>query len=125
MIKRGPHDSLVFECDACQRPVLGEDGYVHIDMASVTAAQEAAAQWERQQPGTYSVQELSRYPEPVAWQVHHMGCDPRPDDGNYWFHVGRIDSWPKLVGWTGHLMEKPWLSHTTWGAVLQDIGEST
>jgi len=41
---------------------------------------------------------------------------PKPWDYLYWFHVSRVDTPIKLLGWVHHLLEKKWMdtSHARW-----------
>ncbi|MGI5414249.1 hypothetical protein [Actinomadura luteofluorescens] len=121
MIKRGPGDVLIFECDGCGKAVTGSAGYVHVDMAEVNEAADKSAVFKDDE--ILSPEVMTEYPKAVAWQVHHEACDPRPGSGDYWFGVDRCDTWPKLTHWTGHLMEKSWLAHTNWSSILCAIGE--
>jgi hypothetical protein len=123
LIKRDDDDQLVFVCDACDEPVTGNTGYVHISWSDIAATEEAAGEWKQKHPEVAGVLELTEYPDRAPWRVHHADCDPRPEAGDYWFYVGRCDTWPKLTHWTAHLMEKNWLEYTTWRNVLEAIGQ--
>lgn len=127
---------LAFACDACGDRVTGDAGYVHISMNRVGAVEQAVAAWETEHspPPTgdpvkdlmgrmLDRDDLMAYPSPARWRVHHESCDPEPEVGPYKISVSRIDTWPKLVHWTAHLMEKNWLQHTDWSDILRKIGE--
>ncbi|WP_153182993.1 hypothetical protein [Streptomyces sp. E5N298] len=117
-------------CDACRKPVQGAEGYLWIDNDQINAVLKAVAEWDRQhtltdspRPGAkmFSVADLFDYPEEVKWQAHHHTCDPKQDANAYSIQANRIDTWPELLDWTAHLMEKGWLTHTDWDDVLRGV----
>lgn len=116
--------SLIFECVACNKPVTGDAGWLHVDLSETRRVELAVADWNEQNPGPVrsGAALVLDYPEPAQWQVHHAECDPDGEDHDcYWFYVGRCNTWPKLVNWTAHLMGKSWFEHTNWRELLERL----
>jgi hypothetical protein len=119
---RSEGNRLVFECDACHKRVAGTIGWLHVDLSEVGRVERAMESWRKQNPGpAISGGALLDLPELARWQVHHSVCDPNPDGDDYWFHVGRCDTWPKIVGRTAHLMGKRWFEYTDWQTLLEQL----
>jgi hypothetical protein len=72
-------------------------------------------------------------PDPVAWQVHCDWCNPHrhPETDDicpscYAIDVGRCDTWPRLVEWTAHLMEKDWVAAgTNWLSFIRAVASAS
>ncbi|OFB42571.1 hypothetical protein BA059_05010 [Mycolicibacterium sp. (ex Dasyatis americana)] len=71
--------------------------------------------------GSRSPRELLEAPAPIAWHIYHQECDPAPEHEGYSLLASQCSTWPQLVAWTAHVLEKPWLQYTTWGSLLRTI----
>ncbi|MEY9958808.1 hypothetical protein [Streptacidiphilus sp. MAP5-52] len=85
---------LIAICDHCLRAVDDGDGSLWVDQ---TQAVRAA--------------------EPAAWRTTHHSCAALPAAA-YRIPVERITSWPALLHWTAHLLDRPWLGCTDWSDLL-------
>jgi hypothetical protein len=126
---------LVWLCDVCSEPIADDDGYLTMSYAELREHERAVRAWEERialaYPGpwrAYPMSELADYPVPVRWRMlHHRGCDPDPESSDYWIPVSRIRTPAAVIHWTAHLLEKRWLTSTTWRDLLRrvagDLGE--
>lgn len=116
-----PTRHLVWKCNACDMPVEGTSGYIHINEADVAAAEIAESEIEERIASrdgfasrVWTGADLADLPDVVRWQVHHRDCDPDPGSDDYWFEVARAATHAHLLSWTAHLMGKSWLNVTDW-----------
>jgi hypothetical protein len=119
------HNTVVtieYRCDACGKPVRAKDGCIHVSSAAAYNYRRDLADWRKQHvpAGARLVThtELSTSPRLAKWEVHHFDCDPRPDDNDYWFDVGRADTDEKVLSRTAHLTTKSWFASTNWSQFL-------
>lgn len=112
--------ALVLVCDVCERRVERSDGYVTVDEI---AARDRGPQIEAWQArgGSRSPLELLEAPAPIAWHIYHKDCDPDPEHEGYSIMASQCSTWPQLVAWTAHVLEKPWARYTTWGPLLRGV----
>ena len=114
---------LTWQCMECLEPVADGEGYLTV----YARDQRAYRQWREAQPvrGPWEPIDLTAAFSGIDmlphWRCVHRACDPHPDDGGYWFDVGRIRTAAQALGWTSHLMGKPWLEHTNWDEVVGRI----
>jgi hypothetical protein len=123
-------DRLTWYCVGCTFPVKeDEEGYICVLYAAIREREEAAAEWKRKHPDSWSelslppdLNNLAEYPEPAHWTVWHRECDPSTGDltESYWFDLDRIRTWPAALEWTLHLMGKRWIEETDWPDFLRD-----
>ncbi len=118
--------TLTMHCDGCDEPVIGELGYICVDLELVNERARKVNQWNRQNPGgpdgpPITTTALRSYPERVQWRIYHDACDPDPDANSYLFDVYRCCTARDLLGWTAHLLEKEWLEHTDWRIFIDRV----
>lgn len=122
---------LVWTCRICEQDVADGEGYIELpDHEHRRYAAETAA-WEAEYGDDphedvfgfklLNLTAVLAMPKEPSWQVLHRRCDPEPDDGGYWFDVARARTYPQILGWTTHLMEKEWLARTNWGDFLRRV----
>jgi predicted GIY-YIG superfamily endonuclease len=120
---------IEYRCDACKRPVIGNTGYVHIVSADIQHCRKAWDEFKRRKTsetpdGAYAIwggAELAALPGPAPWRVHHLGCDPDPDGDDYYHEISEVNTYPKLLSFTAHLLGKDWLCDTNWSQFLYSI----
>ena len=95
-------------------------GGIGISYMDINKAEKATEEWKEKHPrGTLiSGSELMEYPRSAQWYITCKNCDPTSDNG-YWINIDRIDTYPKLIEWTAHLMGKNWFMITDWDHVLR------
>lgn len=113
---------LIAICDRCRKPVEGSDGYIHVSYREIDRQRRERRHFERvaRKRQVLSLVDLDEFPAQARWQVHHDRCDPNRAHGCYWFGVERCRTWPQLIEWTAHLMQKDWFCETDWEQVLSD-----
>jgi len=130
---------LKFYCIVCKKEVADGKGYVHL-LGDVDEYRKLVREWEATHgrswdsesekwviggsPETgkmYNASELLDHPEQPGWGVHHSKCDPNRESGEYWFGVDRCRSYPELIDWTAHLLEKNWFTDTDWPEFLRQV----
>ncbi len=118
--------TLTMHCDVCDEPVVGELGYITIDIEAVKEREREAVQRKIQNrrgvvyPQIIHAAERRR-PRLAPWRIYHRGCDPNPDANSYEFDVYRCCTERDLLGWTAHLLEKEWLKHTDWRIFIHGV----
>ena len=121
-----PETEIEWTCEVCDQPIADDAGYVTASYSAINAYRDAERAWEEEHPktGRFRIVPLTdyvSYPSRVRWSVLHQGCDPNPDSTDYWIGVERIRTAADVLGWSAHLLEKKWLSITTWSDVLYGI----
>lgn len=139
---------IFLRCMKCHKSI-GDDGAIYLPGSEMRKNRDSRKRQEEYEKGkkdasgsryvTYSASELLEYGEISAkWYVHCTPCmkpcidHPSNEDyddqdecdgcgGHYWFHGERANTWPKIIEWTAHLMEKSWLEHTNWEQILRYI----
>lgn len=114
---------LIAICAACNHPVGAGRGHLGIDMQALRTYREAAEQWNADHPEASTMAALLHHPELVSWVVHHETCEP--NTCGYCIPVAEISTFKGLIKWTGHLMEKAWLTDTDWNSLLTDAADGT
>lgn len=112
---------LVWVCEACQSPVADGEGYLHVSMVEVRSAERAIADERDERDNSWGTVDINAFlsgPGPARWRTHHAGCDPEPDDADYWIDVARVRTHAHLLARTAHLMGKAWLSCTDWDELI-------
>lgn len=118
---------LRFTCDMCRRPIFGETGYICVDHLAAMNRPRLIKEWEDQHyQGTggwiaLPISAWNDYPAETPWYAYHRVCDPRPESADYWYCVSRVRTERDLLACTAHLLEKKWLSHTSWGQFLYRV----
>lgn len=114
-------DELIAICDACKTPIPAGQGSLYVLYREINALESARAAI----PDTPSLdwEALFALPPVPHWRMLHDACQTDRDEGSYEIAVEQISSWPKLVEWTAHLLEKRWLPSTDWGVRLRAISE--
>lgn len=115
-----PASAPVLVCDSCEQPVNGSDGYLTVDEVAARDRGHEIDGWNAQ-GSSRSVLDLLEAPSPVVWHIYHAGCDPAPEHEGYSFPASQCSTWPQLVAWTAHVVEKPWARYTTWVFLLRSI----
>lgn len=121
------NQSIVLTCETCSNPVTGHDGFLQVDEVAANEHERVYEEWadrHRTSGGgvTYNVADRSDPPPgKVAWHICHCDCGPDPDNEGYAIPAGRCSTFPQLIGWTAHLLEKRWLQNTIWAATLRGI----
>ena len=116
-------------CHTCKEEVSGDDGVVHV---SHTLVGECERRDRAAHAGGGSEVNLLAYFDEngrvveAPWEVLCDKCRPADHDCYmcYWFEVGRIDNWAKLIDWTSHLMEKTWLVYTNWDKFIRSATQA-
>ncbi|MET8404482.1 hypothetical protein [Streptomyces sp900116325] len=100
-------------CDTCLTVIADGDGHIWID-------QDLAHKTSRRQrgddipwPGSDGTENIA-IDGGVPWQTTHTSCAPHKPEWAYAIPVERITTWPALVHWTAHLMNKGWVEVTNW-----------
>ena len=107
-------------CDGCGAAVGDEDGLLYVDHNEVRAVQEAHKAWHRpRDEEALTLEELLDHPGPACWQVRRTACLVTAEHAVYGIAVERVRTWRHLVGWTAHLMGKPWLPATDGDELLE------
>lgn len=106
-------------CEVCGFPATGLNGFVMVRMFDVQQAEVA----EQDTPDEISLTDITADQINVLtarWHVFHDQCRPDETQTGFWYTVpiAEVDTFPGLVRWTAHLMEKTWLIHTNWNEVL-------
>ncbi len=113
-------------CATCGKPAIAIDGVpgrFHLDGSDNRSCDFKAPMY-----ANLSIESMFNLPEPAAWAVHcddcnpHAGCDGTYCNGCYWFDAQRCRTWEQAASWTGHLLDKGWLTSTNWGRFLQSLG---
>ena len=112
-----PNDSTLppaWTCESCGESVTLR-GALTLRYAELWAHEAAREAWEA---GT------GTYPERVRWHVLHDDCTPAgvARGGEYMILAEQLATWQDVAGWTAHLIGKPWLPSTDWGALLIRAG---
>jgi hypothetical protein len=122
---------ITWLCDGCGQPVKAGDGYVEVDHHEAHARHREAVRRDRESREenpfgfaciTADVLEAVLR-GPVRWRAWHRACDPELDAATYWIEVSRIDTYPRLVRWAGHLLHKVWIGETDWAELLEELGD--
>lgn len=105
---------LSFMCEVCNNPIdiYKDEGLIYILWDKIHLAREISNK------ESISLDDLlfSR----AHWHISHYTC--RKDVGpSYKIEIYRIRTLQKLLLWTAHLMEKNWLEHTDWRALIRDV----
>lgn len=134
---------LVWLCHECDQPIANGMGYLESRWNDVAAARDgrrdsrarARARARENIPHftedeldgleLYNGADLFAIPDRAPWLAWHVDCDPEPDAGSYWIGVERIRTWPQVLSWTAHLMEKDWLEDTDWSDLLHSIARQS
>jgi hypothetical protein len=115
-----PAVAPVLVCDICTQPVTGHDGYITVDEIAARDRGVEIDTWNAQSASS-SFLDLLQAPARIAWHIYHDNCAPDPDREGYSFPAAPCSTWPQLVAWTAHVVEKPWSRHTTWVPFLRSI----
>ena len=116
---------LEWSCDICETPIGDDDGYITVSDHEIRRYKTEVSTWNAAHPKNQDgltirpLSDWNDYPERVRWRVLHRGCDPNPKSVDYWIGVERIRTYPRVLEWTAHLMEKTWLPDTTWRHILR------
>lgn len=119
--KAGPATNrLTWRCHRCEEPVEDGRGYIHVSSYELARHQRAIADYRERNKGwrPIDVADLMSLPGEAEWRVTHTSCDPDPDSNDYWFDVARCRTWPMLLGWSAHLMQKSWITSTDFSEFL-------
>lgn len=122
-----PTPPLVLLCDVCKDPVTGAGDFLQVDEIAAQQRGEEHREWENRhrtpQGGvTFDLSDRSDPPPgKIPWEVYHQDCDPNPDNQGYWIGAERCKTFPELLDWTAHLMEKRWLQNTNWSTKVRSI----
>lgn len=109
-----------FTCRGCGSDILGDSGWLVVDLDEVMRVQDAYQAHDEAHPtGLFTVDSLIDLPERATWKAWHRHCDPDPGANGYWIESGRIATWPQAIWWAAHLLEKNWLTHTNWDDILR------
>jgi hypothetical protein len=121
-------------CQACEQPLGDNDstfGNLWISHAEWHAYSDAYAEWEAEyvtklEGGGESVTGagIVTRPSRVTWRAHHSACDSGEEADLYSIPSPKLRTWADLVDWTAHLMEKTWLSDTTWAQMLRGVASA-
>jgi hypothetical protein len=122
-----PLDSyLTWACDECGKPIPDGEGYITVSYAEIHAYRQWHDEFDERQRIkanggliSYCISELAGMPDPARWRCLHRSCDPTPDSTDYWIDIERIRTYPRLLEWTAHLLEKTWLQSTSWRSILR------
>ncbi|MFC7919640.1 hypothetical protein [Streptomyces cinereoruber] len=123
------HVDLRAVCDICSTDIGDNEGAIWIDIQEVQTVEREYGDWERRHAdgdGTISFDIFSPDSPPgdVRWHVSHDSCLDIPELA-YHIPVERLRSWPAYLHWTAHLMEKTWLQHTNWTALIMSTLEGS
>lgn len=108
----------VYTCVECgERITDGEDGYLQVDMRAVARHKKAEPVSSRNIGGGFQVVDLGALldpdrPQPAKWHAVHAGCDIIGDHA-YWYRLDRVRTWPALIRFIAHVIEKPWVNEDT------------
>jgi hypothetical protein len=118
-------NTITWNCDICDGPIADEDGYLCVSYGQINKYRDDVRIWEEKHPdGLYSLASLVGYPPAVPWSVLHRRCDPQLEGTDYWISVERINTPGDVIAWTAHLMQKRWLSWTTWTEILSSVASN-
>lgn len=118
---------IVLTCEVCSKPITDGNGFLQIDEVAANDYERAYETWadRHRTPGggvTYNIADRSDPPpSKVAWHVFHQDCDPDPENEGYAIPAGRCSTFPQLISWTAHLLEKRWLPNTNWAGTLRRV----
>ena len=109
-------------CGQCATPVAAGTGWLWVDESVAFRLYGEALERIRtdQHDLTPGSSWLPKIRPVERWHVVHSACDQDPTGPGYAIEVERVLTWPRLVAFTAHLEEKPWLPYTNWRAVLRD-----
>jgi hypothetical protein len=110
--------TLTMHCDGCDEPVVGELGYISVDLEAVKECEREAAQSNSQNGGRVDGPNFISAPGSrlrlAPWRICHLACDPDPSNNSYSFDISRGCTERDLLVWTLSLLEKEWLKYTDW-----------
>ncbi|GAA2263660.1 hypothetical protein GCM10010430_55290 [Kitasatospora cystarginea] len=106
-----PTPDLQAICDVCLQLIGDEEGAVWVDQDA--AHNEAQMPVSKVDEGGFEVLDLTNLPAEVKWRTTHTTCQDAPAWA-YAIPVERIRTWPALLHWSVHLMDKRWLEATDW-----------
>jgi hypothetical protein len=112
---------IVWFCQECRQPIRDDEGYVEVLFRDIQEYEARYAEWKAKKPNLIAVPATYYFdcPQQARWRIHHRACDPESEQDGYWFGVERIRTHAEVLSWTAHLMEKNWLKHTDWIALIR------
>ncbi|MER5653479.1 hypothetical protein ABT076_10730 [Streptomyces sp. NPDC002131] len=109
-------------CDGCLTVITDGEGNVwtdrHIAEKTSRKARGEDTSWMDDEPLADATDALTVGEAGVTWHVTHTGCAPVMPSWAYAIPVERITTWPAVLHWTAHLMDKGWLAATDWSLLL-------
>lgn len=113
-------------CQECGKPILDREGYLRVDDAAALRGYLDQEERDREYEPGAPVDLDKLVSGTVVWRALHAGCDAYANLG-YQIDINRLRTWPQLVDWTAHLMQKNWLRATDWHELLRQTaaGEGT
>lgn len=106
-------------CDSCLKPIADGEGHVWVDQS--LAHRVSRRQHGDTIPWPDSDGEENLIAESgldVAWHTTHTECAPVMPTWAYAIAVERINTWPRYLHWTAHLMAKGWIEATDWERLI-------
>lgn len=105
-----------YTCATCDGRITDEEGgYLQVDRRA--ADRHAAAPSPTYTIGDFEFLDLNalRHPDRprrAQWHAVHTDCDTIGDHA-YWHDLERVRTWPTLLGFVAHVIEKPWVNEGT------------
>lgn len=122
--ERNTMNHIIWTCDVCGRTITAGTGYIELDTRKVHAYEQDVKAWrEKHTPSGWEPiggDVLLTFPEAPRWAVFHGKCDPDPEHSGYWFAVERADTAAKVLDWTLHLAEKPYVENSNWTSFIRE-----
>lgn len=116
-------NDLTLICETCGFPIAPEKGSIYIRTGDARDYRQAMREWREVHPEGSAVDltELDGFPEDIHWRTGHDACRSDHDEGCYEIDGDQITTWPALMHWTAHLMEKNWFGDSDWDELLREI----
>lgn len=111
-------------CDQCGGQVTeSRPGWLWVDDTAAQGYLLEEQERRRQQAGEVWTPaqdpEFWWRPTRTSWRVVHADCDLTAGAG-YGVEIDIVWTWPRLIAFTAHVMEKRWLPYTNWRELLRD-----
>lgn len=123
--------SIQFVCEKCGKPITNlPEGCLWISYAAALEAHRASEQErEKRKRKAGRKGDTVRFSEikvvtQVKWHITHDECISDPTHAaDYWISLDRIDTAPRMLHWTAHLMRKTWITLTDWDSLMFKFAE--
>lgn len=116
-------EQIEWRCAFCSSPISDKAGYIELPNDERTRHIQETIDHRAAYPPTTSpfldLKALMARPRAMRWHALHRDCDPDIEGAGYAIDVERCRTFPQVITWTFHLMEKGWFEETDWPVFIR------